>query len=66
MKNTDFTIDLIDLQTLYIHTRKAYGNMPFEAWVLECQKAYNEYLEKRENPKTYSQWVNGQILALAY
>ena len=66
MKNIDFKIDLEDLQALYIHTRQAYGNMTFDSWLLECKKAYKQYLTNRENPKTFSQWVNGQIIALAY
>jgi hypothetical protein len=66
MKNINFQIDLEDLQALYMHSRQAYGNMSFENWTSECKKAYVEYLNNRENPKTYSEWVNAQIIALAY
>ena len=66
MKNINFQIDLESLQALYVHSRQAYGDIPFDSFVVECKKAYIEYLTNRENPKTFSQWVNGQIIALNY
>ena len=66
MTAINFQIDQEDLQILYLHTREAYGNIVFNAWVIECEKGYKDYLIDRENPKTFSQWVNAQIIALCY
>lgn len=71
MKNLDFTIELEDLQILFVKTRHAYKNMSFEKWTEEAKKSYSEYHERNSNdlkkygqPKTFFQWVNGQIIAL--
>lgn len=63
MKNIDFTIDQDDLKCLFIHTTNAYKGLYFNKWVEETKKAYSEYA-KRDDPKTFSQWINGQIIAL--
>ena len=67
----DFTIDIEDLKILYLHTRHAYKDMLFDEWVIVAKTSYKEYhsrnlkdLEKYGTPKTFSQWVNGQIIAL--
>ena len=66
MTTINFQIDKEDLQILYLHTKQAYGNIGFNVWVVECKKGYQEYLINRENPKSFTQWVNAQIIALCY
>ena len=69
MGNIDFTIEENDLKCLYI----ACGlNQSFDRFKEDCKKGYTDYrnrnladLKKYGTPKTFSQWVNGQILALA-
>ncbi len=64
-ENTKFRIDLEDLQTLYLYAKNSYcPNLGFEDWKKECKEAYEKYLINRVNPKTFSQWVNFQIIAL--
>jgi hypothetical protein len=69
MKNIDFTIDQEDLKCLFIACINAYKS--FDEFVEDSKKSYTEYhkrnldnLAKYGNPKTFSQWVNGQIIAL--
>lgn len=71
MKVIDFTIDQEDLNILYLHTRFAYGKVTLEQWTEQVKKAYVEYferntanVEKYGEPKTFFQWVNGQIISL--
>jgi hypothetical protein len=71
MKNIDFTIDIEDLKCLFIVCTKAFKNVPFDSFVNNCKISYclyhkrnTENLEKYGSPKTFSQWVNGQIIAL--
>ena len=68
MKNIDFTIERNDLKCLFLH---ASNRCTFEKFVSEAKQSYSEYhkrnsenLEKYGSPKTFSQWVNGQIIAL--
>ena len=64
----DYTIDNEDLQVLFLHTRDAYQGYTFEQWKRECKKAYTEFAiaknNKGQDVPTYSQWVNGSIIAL--
>ena len=55
----DFTIDKQDLQVLFLHTQDAYKGYTFERWEKEVKEAYSNYFHKRENPKTFFEWVNG-------
>lgn len=71
MEKIDFKIDKEDLQILFLKTREYCKNQSFEIWKQECEKSFSEYhkrnsenLEKYGIPKTYSQWVNGQIISL--
>ena len=71
MKNQiiNFEIDLEDLKALFLHTKDAYKkNITFNIWVDNCQANYEQYFERQiqlnETPKSFSQWVNGQIIAL--
>lgn len=67
MKNDiDFTIDETDLKVLFLHTKDAYPGFTFERWVNEVKDAYQNYFKNRFSPKTFSEWVNGQIIYLAY
>ena len=71
MKNLNFEIENDDLKILYLHTCDAYKLMSFDKWIIESKNAYKEYynrnlndLQKYGTPKTFSQWVNGQIISL--
>lgn len=71
MENLKFTIDVQDLKVLYLHTRDAYKGMSLDKWVIEVKDSYKDYhnrnlnnLQKYGTPKTFSQWVNGQIISL--
>ena len=57
-------IDLGDLKALFVHTRNAYGNRTFGEWCDLTKVAYCKFIKGKDNPKTFSQWVNGQIIAL--
>ena len=68
----DLTIELQDLRILYLKSECiTFSKKGFEYFVIECKKSYLEYynrninnINRYGNPKTYSQWVNGQIIAL--
>ena len=64
MKTLDFKIDELDLSLLYHHTKFAYAGMNFENWCKECKKSYVKYVQNRKDVKTYSQYVNAQIISL--
>lgn len=64
MLKIDFKIDKEDLQILFLKTREAYKNQSFEIWEQECEKSYEDYCKGKDNPKSYRQWVNGQIIIL--
>lgn len=60
----DFTIDETDLKVLFLHTRHVYPGYTFEKWVKEIKDVYADFIKGKENPKTFSQWVNGKIIYL--
>jgi len=68
----DLRIELQDLRLLFLKSKYTkFSKQGFEAFVIESKKSYLDYynrninnLNKYGNPKTYSQWVNGQIIAL--
>jgi hypothetical protein len=72
MENLDFTIDEQDLRILFLHTQTTkFTKDGFNQFILECKQSYFEYYKRNLNnvsryglPKTYSQWVNAQIIAL--
>lgn len=67
MKNPIMTIESNDLKVLYVSVKHAYNGMGFNEWVSVTKKSYIEnYFNLRENPKTFSQWVNASILAINY
>ena len=61
-----------DLRILFLKTSTtSFSLKGFNDFIKECEDAYLDYfnrninnLEKYGNPKTYSQWVNGQIISL--
>lgn len=57
-------IDQEDLKVLFAHTKHAYGNITFEKWCQVVKESYLKFIKGKENPKTYSQWINGQIIYL--
>lgn len=68
MANIDFTIEKDDLKCLFIACKLQTS---FNVFISDCKKSYTEYyqrnldnLQKYGEPKTYSQWINGQILSL--
>lgn len=71
MENLNFTIDAEDLKFMYSHTKHAYNGVSIDKWVIEVKNSYKEYfnrnlndLQKYGTPKTFSQWVNAQIISL--
>ena len=64
----DLRIEQEDLKVLFLHTRRAYGNMSFNDWCKECESSYMSYFNNKElytNKKyTYSEYVNAQIIAI--
>ena len=67
-----FNIENQDLRILFLKTSTTtFSSKGFDNFIKECEDAYLNYfnrninnLEKYGKPKTYSQWVNGQIIAL--
>lgn len=64
----DFTIEENDLKCLFIACESRDA---FSVFVEDCKKAYEEYHKRNsENPimfgrpKSFSQWVNAQTIAL--
>ena len=55
-----------DLQTLFLATKNAYKGYSFEKWEKEVKISYKEYCKSKSKPMSFSQWINGQILALSY
>lgn len=68
MEAINFTIDNNDLKCLFIACN---SKNTFSEFVKECEQGYRLYhkrnldnLQKYGQPKTYSQWINGQTIAL--
>jgi hypothetical protein len=64
MTELNFSIEQDDLKALFVHTRVAYGNMTFGQWVEEVKSAYSIFATGKSDVRTFSQWVNAQIIAL--
>lgn len=68
----DFTIEEQDLRMLFLKTSTTtFSKQGFENFIKECESGYSDYynrnmnnIERYGNPKTYSQWINGQIIYL--
>ena len=68
MENLDLTIDQDDLKALFIACKLPIS---FPVFCTRNEKAYKEYharntnnVERYGKPKTFSQWVNAQIISL--
>lgn len=68
MDNLDFTIEQNDLKCLFIACKLP---LTFENFIKDCKKSYSDYYtrnstdsKKYGTPKTFSQWINGQTIAL--
>jgi len=72
MEKLDFTIEEQDLRILFLKTQSTKFSVDgFKDFINDCEKSYRDYYNRNMNnlsiyglPKTYSQWVNGQIIAL--
>ena len=65
MIEVNYSIDQDDLKAFYLLTKNAFGNMTFTEWCRSTRDAYLEYTKSdRETYKSFSQWVNGQMVAL--
>ena len=68
----NFLIEEQDLRILFLKTQTTkFSKQGFNNFIKECEDSYSNYfnrnmnnLERYGNPKTYSQWVNGQIISL--
>jgi len=68
----DLKIEDQDLRILFLKTESTkFSAQGYSNFIKECEVAYLDYfnrnmnnLEKYGTPKTYSQWVNGQIIYL--
>ena len=68
----NFNIENEDLKILFLKTqRNKFSEKAFNNFIKECEHCYLDYfnrnindLERYGNPKTYSQWINGQIIYL--
>lgn len=67
----DFTVSENDIKCLFIASLSGVKGYTFEKFVSECKEGYLMYYNRNMNdlkyygkPKTYSQWINGQILAI--
>lgn len=68
----EFNIDYQDLRILFLKTlTTTFSAKGYDNFIKECEDYYLDYfnrninnLEKYGSPKTYSQWINGQIIAL--
>lgn len=58
-------IDEIDLKILFLLASVGdYKEISFAVWCEDTKKAYIDFKERSNTDKSYSQWVNGQIIAL--
>lgn len=72
MSKIDFTIDEQDLRILFLKTQTTkFSKEGFKRFIEECEFGYVCYFNRNINnierygyPKTYSQWINGQIIYL--
>lgn len=68
----NFDVDAQDLRILFLKTQTTkFSTKGFKKFVKECQEGYTQYYNRNINdvirygvPKTYSQWINGQIIVM--
>tara|TARA_B100000809_G_C14973634_1_gene471859 strand:+ start:86 stop:295 length:210 start_codon:yes stop_codon:yes gene_type:complete len=67
MIKVNYNVDVQDLKALYLLSKSAFGNIPFEKWCDAARSHYLEYVKSnRESPHTFSDWINAQIISLTY
>ena len=64
MENTDFKIEENDLKALFVITKFCYGQISFNTFKEEIKKDYLVFVKRQNSNKSFSEWVNGQIIAL--
>tara|TARA_R110000772_G_scaffold6250_5_gene21937 strand:- start:825 stop:1037 length:213 start_codon:yes stop_codon:yes gene_type:complete len=69
MATINFNIDQDDLKALFITTRDSHKKgVNLKNWTNNCEANYEMYFERQiqlnQKPKTFTQWINGQTLAL--
>jgi len=60
----DMKIESEDLKALFLAVRFSLKGQSLKNFCTDCEKSYKEYYKKRDNPKSYSQWINGQTIAM--
>jgi hypothetical protein len=63
MKDT-FAINQNDLVTLKHHSVCTSDHLTLAQFTKECEETFTSFKKKTKTPMTFSQWVNGQIVAL--
>ena len=64
MENVNFKIEENDLKNLFVITRFCYGQISFNVFKEEIKNDFLVYLKRTNSTKSFSEWVNGQIIAL--
>lgn len=62
----DMQCSVDDLKALFIACKNAYKGYSYDMFQKECKNNYIEYAKTKRFPKSYSQWINGQIIALIW
>ena len=63
----NYEIDTQDLQILFLKVQFSIDNLSFDEWVKQVKKDYLHYIQDgRKNIKSFSKWINGQIIAMDY
>ena len=55
-----------DLKALLLACGGLYRGYTFSQFKAETIEAYKSYFKSKTNPLTFSQWVNGQIIAMTH
>ena len=61
LKNELLKCEEDDLLALFAIAKRTYFRGNFSQFTKETEEAYLDYFKNRNNPYTYSQWVNRQI-----
>jgi hypothetical protein len=64
MENVNFKIEENDLKNLFVITRFCYGQISFNVFKEEIKENYLSYLKRPNSNKSFSEWVNAQIVCL--
>lgn len=67
----NLTIDSDDIKILYLKCDFIQKSHNLEQFANYCKQSYKQYfdrnthnIERYGHPKTFSQWINGQIIAI--